>query len=249
MKNRNFKVLNTALVSLALTGAFSFDSYAQKKSSQAETVKPKVKEKSPPKTETVEIDEDHSETPVRANQESSETTTPSSTSNAGILGMGAPHSHSVGLGLGQTFPFGTYKKYGDSRISIPDLLYTYSASYSFDFLLDVHYTTHKTTNREVKLFGFAPAVKAKLFQFDAFSPFVLGGLGFYLPQWEDNGISSKRKLVFGTNIGIGGDLKLNQHFIVGVLFTHHNPFDVKQNSGPNVEGHYAKMLLTGMYTF
>jgi hypothetical protein len=248
MKNRNFEFLNMALVSFVLTGAFSFNSFAEKKSSQAETVKPKVKEKSSQKAETVEIDEDHSETPVRANQDSSEST-PSTSNNAGILGMGAPHSHSLGLGLGQTFPFGTYKKYGDSRISIPDLLYTYSASYSFDFLLDVHYTTHKTTDRELKLFGFAPAVKAKLFQFDAFSPFVLGGLGFYLPQWEERGIASNRKLVFGTNIGVGGDLRLNQHFMIGVLFTHHNPFDVKQDSGPTVEGHYAKMLLTGMYTF
>ncbi|MFZ4712497.1 MAG: hypothetical protein ACOYL6_02185 [Bacteriovoracaceae bacterium] len=248
MKSRNLLLKNMALVSL-LTGAFSFSAFAQKKAAQTETVKPKVKtssNKTEPKTETVEIEEEKTEAPAKSSAHEP-TSTPSN--NAGILGMGAPHSHSVGLAIGQTFPMGNFNKYGDSRVSLPDLLYSYSASYSFDFFLDVHYSIHKAPDRELKLFGFAPAVKAKLFQFDAFSPFILGGLGFYVPEWEDHGNQSKRKMVFGTNIGLGGDLKLNQNFTVGVLFTHHNPFDVKQDVGPKVEGHYAKMLLTGMYTF
>ncbi len=243
MKNRNLKVMNMALASVMLSGAFSFSAFAQTK---AETVKPKVKEsKTTPKAETVEVEEneDKVESPKQASSPSS------SSSNAGLLGFGNPHAHSVGFGLGQTFLAGKFNDYGDNRVSYPDLFYSYAASYSFDFLFNTHYTVHKAPNRETKLLGFAPAIKAKLFQFDAFAPFALGGLGFYAPQWSDHGNESKRKLVFGFNLGIGGDLKLNDHFGIGVLMHYHNPFDSKQDTGPKLEGSYLKLLLTGMYTF
>lgn len=241
MKNRNLKVMNMALVSFMLAGAFSFSAFAQTKT---ETVKPKVKEsKSAPKAETVELEAEEEKSPSPKQAPSA------SSSNAGLLGFGNPHAHSVGIGLGQTFLAGKFNDYGDNRVSYPDLFYTYAASYSFDFLFNAHYTVHKAPNREAKMLGFAPAIKAKLFQFDAFSPFALGGLGFYAPQWSDHGNESKRKLVFGFNLGIGGDLKLNDHFGVGVLMHYHNPFDSKQDTGPKLEGSYLKLLLTGMYTF
>ncbi len=240
MKTNKVTVMNMALVSILLTGAFSFSAFAQK----AEAVKPKVKEtKAVPKAEAVEVEAE--EEKATSTKQSS---APSS-SNAGLLGFGNPHAHSVGIGLGQTFLTGKFNDYGDNRVSLPDLFYSYAASYSFDFLFNTHYTIHKAPNREAKMLGFAPAIKAKLFQFDAFAPFALGGLGFYAPQWSDNGNESKRKLVFGFNLGFGADLKLNEHFGLGVLFHYHNPFDVKQDTGPKLEGSYAKLLLTGMYTF
>ncbi len=240
MKTNIILQFKTALIGILLIGAFSSEAFAQKK--QVETVKTKVK--SSPTSTSVDINSNSNE----ANSEEPKTQN-SSSGNQGILDMGAPHIHGLGLGIGQTFPFGKFADYGDSRVHFPDLFYTYSASYSFDFLFNIHYTVHETTNKKLKLFGIAPAVKAKLFQYDAFSPFIVGGLGFYVPRWEDQGNESKNKMVFGTNIGFGGDLKLNQHFIVGILFMHHNPFDVKQESAPKVEGYYAKMLLTGTYTF
>ena len=29
----------------------------------------------------------------------------------------------------------------------------------------------------------------------------------------------------------------------------HNPFDIKQENGPEVEGSYSKIMITSMYTF
>ena len=218
-------------MALAVAGAFSFPALAQKKQSKAEEVKTKVSE--PTK-------EEDSKTPE---QPKTYNTTP------GILGMGQPHSHSIGLGLGQTFLNGKFKEYGDDKIAFPDLYYAYSASYSFDFLLNFHASKHEKTNRDVRLMGIVPAIKGKLYQFDAFSPYVLGGLGFYWPKWQQTTIESDRKIVFGYTLGAGCDLKLNELFNVGVLVQYHDPFDVKQTNQEEVTGSYYKLLITGMYSF
>lgn len=152
--------------------------------------------------------------------------------------------HSLGLGLGQTILFGDFDKNGDNGIRV-DAFYGYSASYSFDLLANLHYSEHSFQGREVSVGGVAASIKGKAFQFDNFSPFALAGLGFYLPQIND----SDTKWTFGTNFGAGVDLLLNNHFTFGFLVQFHNPFDVKQENAPKVEGSYSKVLLTTMYTF
>lgn len=232
---------------MALTlcvGAFSFSALAQNKSKKikAEEVQPKVKERAPEIEESAEIPS--ADEPLPLNKKSS-----SSSSSNTASGWGQTHAHSVGIGFGQTFLTGNFGDYGEDKIALPDLLYSYSASHSFDMLVDAHYSSHSYNNRRVKLPGGSVSVKGKLYQFDAFSPFALGGLGFYRPQITDGGYESKAKLTFGLNLGVGGDLKLNDMFTVGVLIQYHNPFDVKQSNAKKVEGSYAKLLITGMYTF
>jgi len=161
-------------------------------------------------------------------------------------------THSLGVGIGQTFLLGDFSDIGEDSITL-DLFYSYAASYSFDFLLNFHYSTHDSKDQEVTLPGLAFAIKAKVFQFDQFTPYVLGGLGFYRPEAKRKQGSiiqeTKTKLEFGTNLGAGFDLRLNERVSFGLLFHYHNPFDVKQDVGDPLEGSYTKLMITSTYTF
>ena len=143
-------------------------------------------------------------------------------------------------------------KNGNDKIT-PDIYYTYSASYSFDFVANAHYSTHTFLNREATIKGLALAVKGKGFQFDAFSPFVLGGLGFYLPSVKrpqgNDIVETRKQLVFGVNVGAGAELRLNSDVVVGVIAHYHDPFDVRQEVGAKLECSYMKLLILASYTF
>jgi len=161
-------------------------------------------------------------------------------------------SHSFGIGLGQTFLTGDFGENGEDSITV-DLYYKYKASYSFDLMINAHYSSHDLAEKQSELLGLNAGIKAKLYNFDSFNPYVLGGLGFYLPtvtRFIDSNLkTSESKLSFGTHIGIGGELELNEKFSVGVLAHYHNPFDVKQGNDPEVEGSYYKILFTTLYSF
>lgn len=157
--------------------------------------------------------------------------------------------HAFGIGLGQTFLLGQFDKFGDDKITA-DFLYTYTASYSFDLLLNVHFSDHTSERRKVLLRAYTMSIKGRAYEFDAFSPYLLGGLGFYSPQIrENNGDTSKEKLTFGFNVGAGVDLRLNNHVIIGIMGQFHKPFEVEQDETRDITGSYAKLLLTSMYLF
>lgn len=160
--------------------------------------------------------------------------------------------HSIGLGIGQTFLMTDFSDNGEDKIAF-DFFYNYSASHSFDFIANFHSSKHKFKNQFAKVTGLALGIKAKTFQFDNFSPFGVGGFGFYQPKTRRliNGalVDSKTKLTFGYHLGAGADLKLNEKFTVGVMATYHNPFDVKQDDQPEVEGSYFKLMMNTFYTF
>ena len=162
------------------------------------------------------------------------------------------NKHSLGIGVGQTFLRSDFHDHGTDKIT-PDLYYNYSASYSFDFLANLHWSKHKFQNRDVTIRGLALSIKGKGFQFDAFSPFVLGGFGFYEPSATRiiNGarVKTRDQLVFGMNLGAGVELRLNSQATVGVIAHYHDPFDVRQEVGSDLEGSYMKLLIMGMYTF
>ncbi len=162
------------------------------------------------------------------------------------------HQHSFGVGLGQTFLMGKYGDYGEDKITM-DLFYAYAASYSFDVLVNAHWSEHRDNSERMRVRGVDGAIKSRLFEFDNFSPFVLGGLGFYAPQARrrvgDDYKWSDRKLAFGLNFGGGGDLRLNDQWTVGALGQFHWPFNVKQDTGPDVKGYYFKLMLTLAYAF
>lgn len=165
---------------------------------------------------------------------------------------GAIRKHSIGIGIGQTFLRSDLSENGNDKIT-PDLYYNYSASYSFDFVANLHYSKHSYLNREATIKGLALAIKGKGFQYDAFSPFVLGGFGFYLPSVTriQNNVptETRTQLVFGVNVGAGVELRLNDEATVGVITHYHDPFDVRQDVGAKLEGSYMKLLIIASYTF
>lgn len=160
--------------------------------------------------------------------------------------------HGLGLGIGQTFLLGNYGKSGNDKITA-DVLYSYAASHSFDLLVNAHSSSHKDNRKRMRVRGLTAAIKGRLVEYDNFSPYVLGGLGFYAPQayrrqnttykWSDP------KLTFGLNFGGGVDLRLNDKFVVGVMGTMHWPFKVNQDDQSDLKGYYFKLLFTGMYLF
>ena len=173
----------------------------------------------------------------------------SSSSPSGML-----QRHSVGIGLGQTFLLGDLEDNGENKITV-DGFYNYSASHSFDLLVNMHISKHKFRGRSALVRGFAPGIKAKLYQFDNFSPYVLGGLGLYAPKLHRvinaNGDiqQTETKIAFGYHFGAGADLALNNNVSVGLLFHFHNPFDLKQDVGQEVEAAYYKLMMLAFYVF
>ncbi len=160
--------------------------------------------------------------------------------------------HSLGIGIGQTFVAGDFKESGEDQITW-DLLYSYSASYSFDLLANFHYSKHKFANQFTQFTSLNLGIKSKFYQIDSFSPFATGGFGFYRPTVKrivnNQLLESTAKVVFGFHLGAGADLKLNETVSIGLMAQYHNPFDVKQEIGPEVEGSYYKLLITALYTF
>ncbi len=161
-------------------------------------------------------------------------------------------THSVGLGIGQTFLKSDHGRLGDDKITW-DLFYGYRASHSFDFVANFHHMKHKFGETYTQTTGLALGLKARIFQFDNFSPYLLGGFGFYQPKHrrvvEGQQITSDSKTTFGWHIGSGAELQLNRHFSTGVLLHIHNPFKIEQADKADVEGWYYKLMLTGAYTF
>ncbi len=178
---------------------------------------------------------------------SSTTSAPSSSSYSG------EKKSSIGVGLGQTFLMGDYGKTGDDSITL-DLFYTYNASRTFDLLLAGHFTQHELRGEKTQLMGLTTSIKSRVFNFDSFSPYVLGGFGFYRPKvtrkvGPNNYQESEGKYTFGFNLGGGADLELNSTYTMGLMAAYHNPFKVKQDNQASVDGSYFKLLITLMRAF
>ena len=156
--------------------------------------------------------------------------------------------HSLGLGLGQTFVRGKLGQYGQDQITL-DVFYNYSVSYSFDLMLNLHHSEHSFAESYAKLQGFAVGIKGKFYEFDSFYPFLMGGFGFYNPKIRDQMVKAPSKVAFGIHMGGGGELLLNRKFSLGLLAHYHNPFDIRHENGPGVEGFYFKLLVMTLYRF
>jgi len=161
--------------------------------------------------------------------------------------------HGIGFGIGQNVLMGNYGKYGKDKITL-DLLYSYAASYSFDVLIDAHYSVQQDNGEKMRTTGLATSIKGRLVEFDNLSPYLLGGVGFYAPRaYREKNTGGKKwtedKITFGFNFGAGLDLRLNDQFVVGLMTQLHTPFTIAQEGQSDLKGYYAKFLLTGMYLF
>lgn len=188
-----------------------------------------------------------SETAEKAQSGKITAAAPARTGSLGLIG-----THALGVGVGQTFLKGDMRPNGDDRIGV-DLLYTYTASLSFDFLANFHTSSHSKEQNKVTNTGLALGIKGRFYQYDNFAPYLVGGFGFYQPKVTRiiNGqpLRSESKITFGNHIGIGTDLRLNDKVTIGALIHLHNPFDVQQDNQPDVKGSYHKLLMTALYSF
>lgn len=183
-----------------------------------------------------------SEKPAEMTEEPTSTSATSNTPRT-------PNKHGFGLGIGQTVLGGDFAKYGEDKITL-DFFYTYLASYSFDLLVNLHLNNHEKNDSTTYLRGATVGIKGRLYDFDQFAPYLVGGVGFYRPGRDTPAYGeSTKKTVFGLNGGAGLDLQLNNRFSIGLLTMLHLPFKVAQDDGPDVEGRYLKVLLTGFYFF
>ncbi|MCY4643842.1 MAG: hypothetical protein OXB88_04435 [Bacteriovoracales bacterium] len=162
-------------------------------------------------------------------------------------------THSFALGLGQSFLYGDLGKKGKDAIT-PDFYYHYSASHSFDLLINGHYSSHRGAKDKAVIKGLAFGIRGMLWQFDSFSPYALGGLGFYAPLLKLSDASdSEEKVVVGLHGGIGAELQLNDSLAFGALVHYHNPFDPEESQGegdrPKAKGSYSKMMVTARFIF
>jgi hypothetical protein len=244
MSNKKFDMILMALVAMSF---FIPSSFAQ--SNQVKPFTPKI---STPNTSKELKSEKAAVSKIEDESDEEPSVRPRRNSSASSSAPRRLQQHGLGLGLGQTFLLGNYGKQGTDKITM-DLLYSYAASYSFDLLVNAHMSEHKDNNERMKVMGLTGSIKARLVEYDNFSPFVLGGLGFYAPRakrvvdgatkWSD------QKLTFGANFGGGVDLRLNDKFIVGLLGQMHWPFKVEQDGQSDIKGYYFKLLITGMYLF
>ncbi len=224
----------------------------------AQTVKkvPLKTKVTPPKTSEELVNKDQESKTIEKNKTQIETSNEASAPEENSSEIGAaPRSlqkHGIGLGIGETFLLGGYAKHGNDKIT-GDLFYTYAASYSFDLLVNAHYSEHRDDNERMKIAGVNTSIKSRLYEFDNFSPFFVAGLGFYSPRakrkmdgthkWSDS------KLTFGANFGGGIDLRVNSQYTFGILGQMHWPFKVEQEGQDDLTGYYFKLLLTGTYFF
>ncbi len=160
--------------------------------------------------------------------------------------------HSVTFAFGQSYLFGDFSDLGEEKV-IVDLFYHYRASYIFQFQLNIHSHEFTLSGQSIRLSSANAAIKAKLYDFDSFAPYILGGLGLYWPE-ADRFIGSTltntdSDTTMGLNFGAGMDLYLNQRFATGFLLHYHLPFRLKYDDQPSLSGHYMKLLVTLTYSF
>jgi opacity protein-like surface antigen len=228
-------ILKSILAILVMASFFSGDTNAQELKKTPTKVTKEV-EPTEPAAEVEEVEEAAPPAkPVVASKKVS------------IVKSGAG-KHSLGIGIGQTFLLRRVDDHGNDKLTT-DIFYGYAASYSFDFMLNGHFSKHDKEGDYSKLIGLTASIKSKFFDFDNFSPYLLGGLGFYRPQARRNGIETVSKYTFGFNLGAGVDLRLNANYLVGILGHFHKPFEVEQDGQRDLSGSYFKLMFLIMYTF
>jgi hypothetical protein len=161
--------------------------------------------------------------------------------------------HGLGLGIGQTLLFQDFADHGDDELAF-DLFYQYRASYTFDFLANFHTNTYKKDdNQKTDITAFTLNIKGRLFDFDAFAPFLSGGLGMYwarVTRYRGAVLQqSEKESVLGLNFGLGADLQLNEHFSFGFAAFYHQPFNVKQDTQESINGSYMRLMATAFIHF
>ena len=160
--------------------------------------------------------------------------------------------HQVGLGVGNTILNGDFADYGEDKITF-DGFYSYLKAKPFYPLLNIHHFKSKSGQQYFTSTALVSSIAYDMVEYDGLtlSPFV--GLGFYRPYAKrfvgSTLVTTNKKMVLGTTLGLNVKLDLNPLWAFAFLFQYHNPFDKRQDIGPDFEGHYVKLMAALFYRF
>jgi hypothetical protein len=171
-----------------------------------------------------------------------------------------PGSNNFALDIGQVFLMGDLgNKYNDSIGA--QLHYTYGVSDLFGFDVSAGYSGH--SDGQFSMTTLLAGLRTNLSWYDKVIPYLVFGLGFYRPSYEEKNppsgpgqaptTTTLAPVLFGVHVGPGVDLELTKQMFFGASLTFHDVFGSSRNSltglSRDVGGTYASFLLHVGYTF
>lgn len=170
----------------------------------------------------------------------------------------APGTNNLSLDVGQVFLMGDLgSNYADSIGA--QLHYTYGVSDLFGFDASFGYSDH--SDGEFSMSTLLGGLRTNLAWFDRVVPYVVFGLGFYRPSYQQvysSGLggssttASISPVLFGVHLGPGVDLAVTRQLFFGASLTFHDVFGtIKQTpNGPlSVGGTFTSFLVRAGFTF
>ncbi len=171
----------------------------------------------------------------------------------------SPGSSNVALDIGQVFLMGNLSQFSDSIGS--QLHYTYGVSDLFGFDSSLGYSAH--SDGKMAMTTLLSGVRMNLSWYDKIVPYLVFGLGFYKPTYQDpstitanssnTASSSLSAVLFGLHLGPGIDLELSRNLFFGAALTFHSMFGTTQslaNGTPfDLGGTYTSFFLHAGVTF
>jgi hypothetical protein len=139
--------------------------------------------------------------------------------------------------------------------------YTYGVSDLFGFDVSAGYSGH--SDGEFSMTSLLAGLRTNLSWYDKVIPYLVFGLGFYRPSYEQRHpptapgelatTTTLAPVLFGVHLGPGVDLELTRETFFGASLTFHDVFGSQRNSltglQQEVGGTYASFLLHVGYTF
>jgi hypothetical protein len=172
----------------------------------------------------------------------------------------SPGSNNLAIDVGQVFLMGDLgNKYDDSIGA--QLHYTYGVSDLFGFDSSFGYSGH--SDGQFSMTSLLTGLRMNLSWYDKVIPYLVFGLGFYRPSYQEKGVASGpgqpvptttlSPVLFGVHVGPGVDLELTKQLYFGASLTFHDVFGSSKNDvtglQQDVGGTYASFLLHVGYTF
>jgi len=173
----------------------------------------------------------------------------------------SPGSHNIAVDMGQVFLMGDLTKYADTIGT--QAHYTYGVSDLFSFDSSLGYSQH--SSGKYSMLTILTGMRLNLAWYDKLVPYVIFGLGFYRPYYEDSTVppiqnsgggtspASVSSLVFGIHLGPGIDLEVSKNVFFGAGLTFHNMFGTTASWGNgtphSIGGSFTSFLLHIGLTF
>lgn len=167
-----------------------------------------------------------------------------------------PGSNNFAVDVGQVFLMGDLGANYSDNIGA-QLHYTYGVSDLFGFDASFGYSEH--SDGKFSMATLLGGLRTNLAWYDKVVPYVVFGLGFYRPSYQqtlgsgaNTTISTVSPVLFGVHLGPGVDLEITRQIFFGAAITFHDVFGTTKPSptGPiSVGGTFTSFLLHAGFTF